>query len=263
MGGLPEEGPEVDPLIEASPIVALVAIVRVTDQAVLAQRFDTATTEEESKAFEGALMKVVERAVELPAQPGWQDKITVSSGEGDPNESSDAEAPSCNCICAMADAQALCIVAVGLRGQHFPERVVQELLEGLIKKIGAYEPADRLVKAVPGRLSRKTRRMMKEVIKSYRDPEQVHKVMQLHQRFDKFKGFMQDNVKSILESHLAVETLQSQGQSISASADIFISQSICKRRKGEGQKSSLKAKLLVGTSVCGVAGLLAMHLAVQ
>lgn len=263
MVGSSEEGPEVDPLIEASPIVALVAILRVTDQVVLAQRFDTATMDEESKAFEGALIKLVEKAAALPAHPGWQDKITVASGEDDTNESSDVEAPSCNCICAMADAQALCIVAVGLRGQHFPERVVQELLEGLIKKTRAYEPEDRLVKAVPGRLSRKTKRMMKEVIKSYSDPDQVHKVMQLHQRFDKFKSLMQDNVKNILENHLAIETLQSQGQSISASADIFISQSICKRRKGEGQKSSLKAKLLAGTSVCGVAGLLAMHLAVQ
>lgn len=254
-----------NPLMEGSPVVALVAIVRIKDQAVLAQKADRrATPAKELRGFQAALGGLAQQARELPAPPGWQERRRVDGGDGEASESDIEALGSSGCVFALADPKGLCMACVGLRVRRCPERVVQEILDGLVKQVCAIEAEERLLKAKPGRLSAKTKKLMKEVIESYRDPEQVKRVMHVHQKFDQFKSLMHDNVKRIVENHVVLETLQAQRQSIGASADLFLSQSICKRRQGQHeQKSSLKTKVLMGGSICTVLVLLTGRLAMQ
>lgn len=237
---------------DETPVVVLVAVGRISDQAILVQKMDKSTASEELEAFEDGLYKVMRQASALPAQPCWRERLEVSSDE---------ESNGNGYVYALADAQALCVVAIGLRSQLCPERVAQELLEGLVKKVRVLETERRLIKAKPGALSSKTKRMLNEVIKSYRDPDKVSNVMQVHEKFDQFKSLMNDNVKRILEKHLTIETLQTQSQSMGASADQFLSESICKRRHGGVR--SWRAKAAVGGSIFIVAAVLLLHMVVR
>lgn len=258
---------------DAAPAVALVAVGRISDRAILAQKVDRTTSEEELRAFEAALAELMQRAAEPPAYPGWRDMQLVCSVEQQAAEAGKLlacedpeQAAGSSCVYALADAQALCIVAVGFRSQLLcPERVAQELLEGLAKKVRAVETERRLIKAKPGGLTAKTRRTLREVIRCYSDPDKVNKVKQVYEKFDRVKSLVHDNVKKTLEAHLAMEVLQGQGQSMSVAAENFVKDSICKRRQGlrQGEKQSRRAKLKAAASVFGVFVLLMLPLTVR
>lgn len=253
--------PEVSFCTDVTPAVVLVAVGRISDRAILAQKIDRATSKEELRGFELALAELMQLASELPAYPSWKQRVPVSDADTQERllASDDAETTDHGYVYALADPQALCTVAVGFRSHKCPERVAQELLEGLVKKVRAEETERRLIKAKPGGLTAKTKRMLREVITSYSDPDKVNKVMQVYEKFDNFKSLVHDNVKRTLEAHLAMEALQTQGQSMSVSAENFLKQSICKRRQGE--KQSLRAKIMAGGSVCAVLLLLLLPLA--
>lgn len=255
--------PDVGVCADTAPAIALVAVGRISDRVVLAQKVDRTSSKEELRPFEAALADLLKRAAELPACPGWKDMQQVNIT--DPQErllaidDLEAESQDTGCVYMLADAQALCAVAVGFRSQLLcPERVAQELLEGLVKKVRAVETERRLIKAKPGGLTAKTKRMLREVIKTYSDPDKVNKVKQVYEKFDNFKSLVHDNVKRTIEAHLAMEALQGQGQSISVAAENFVKESICKRRHGE--KHSRRAKLVAGASIFAVVVLLLLPL---
>lgn len=257
--------PDVGCCSDVAPAIALVAVGRISDGAILAQKVDRTTSRDDIRAFETALAEMLQRASEVPAYPGWTGMQQVNSVEQErllASEDPERDATESGCVYALADSQALCLVAVGFRSQLLcPDRVAQELLEGLNRKVRAVETERRLVKAKPGGLTAKTKRMLREVIRSYSDPDKVNNVRQVYQKFDNFKSLVSDNVKRTLEAHIAMETLQGQGQSISVAAEEFVKESICKRRRGE--KQSRRAKIMAGASVCAVLVLLVLPLAIR
>lgn len=243
-------------------MVSLVAVCRISDQAVLAQKVDRTKSREDIRSFELGLAELLRKAAELPAGPGWKEMHSVSCPE--PQErllaSEDLEADSTEgdhgYVYALADPQALCLMAVGFRSHLLcPERVAHELLDGLVNKVRDVESERRLIKAKPGGLTAKTKRVLREVIRSYSDPEKVNRVREVYEKFDNFKGLVHDSVKKTLEAHLAMEALQTQRQSMSVAAENFLKQSICKRRQGD--KQIIKTKVLVASSACAALVLLA------
>lgn len=228
-----------------APATAFLAVVRAADRVVLAQHSDRGCSAEELRGFEAALKHVLERAARLPAYPGWRDRMPVGEYldlSGGP------------CLYALADAQALCIVAVGVRTQGCSERVAYGLLQELVSKVRLAEPEQRLCEAGPGKLSSSLRGVFKEIMLAYSDPAKVDKVAEVHEKVDKVKGLMQDNVKKILETHVSLEALQTKSETMSASADQFLRQSVGLRRQVQLRNLRVKAVAIACT------GALALYL---
>lgn len=243
--------PQVVPTPYVPPAVAFVAVVRVCDQAVLARVNTKVASREELQGLDGALSQLLQRAQQLPAYPGWHSRQATSS---------DLEVASLDggCVHALADPQALCLVAVGFRGQQYPERVAQELLRELVKKVCASTSEERLCEAKAGQLTSPLKGALREAIKSYSDPAKVDQVTQVQQKVDEVKGLMQDNVKKILETHVTLETLEAHSESMSVAADVFLKQSSWAKR--QAQLRNLRLKCVAAVSVGAVALLLVLPL---
>merc|ERR1712232_465335 len=198
MGAMSPPMPQVIPSSYTPPSVAFVAVVRISDQVSLAQKAEKLPSEQ-LQSFESALSELMGRAAKLPAYPGWLDKIQVDD---------DIERNTGSTMYALADSQALIVIAVGFRGQQYPDRVARELLQELAIKIHAIVGVEHLCEAKPGALTATLKGELKEAIKNYSDPAKIDRVSQLHAKVDQVKDLMQDNVKNILETHVTLEHLQ-------------------------------------------------------
>jgi len=224
--------------------VSFVAVARVSDKAVLAQKAER-SSRDEMQLFEGALTQLLDRAAALPAYPGWKDKVCLRG------DAEDVEANTSGTMYALADSHALCIAFVGIKGSLYPERVARELLHELVAKIHLTVSVERLSEAKPKELTADLKGSLREAIKSYSDPAKVDKVSHVHAKVDQVKGLMQDNVKRILETHVTLEHLQHQSQSMTANADTFLKNSTAMRRQTEWRY--LKVRLAVGVSIVTLA----------
>jgi len=220
--------------------IALLAIARASDQAVLAQYADKAASAQELQGFEAALGQLLQKASKLPAYPGWRDQVTVGDKLDEHSGS----------VYVLADKQAMCVVAVAVRGQRYPERLAQGLLDELIEKVRSSETDETLSEAQAGKFRGAWRATLKDLVKSYNDPASLDKVSAVHEKVDKVKGLMQDNVKKILETHVSLETLQTKSCAMSASADQFLKQSVCLKR--QIQLRNLRVKVLVAGCSCAL-----------
>lgn len=220
--------------------VAYVAVARIADKAVLAQKSERSSSGD-LQSFEAAAGVLVDRAAKLPAYPGWKDKVPIQG---------DLEACSGSTLYALADAKALFVVLAGIKGAMYPERVVQELLQELAGKVRATVSEERLSEAKPRALNGELRGSLKEAIKSYSDPAKVDKIVHVQVKVDQVKDLMQDNVKKILETHVTLEHLQNQSQSMTDSADSFLKRSTA--LKHQTQWRNVKVKLAVGASIAAL-----------
>mmetsp|Transcript_113958 Transcript_113958/g.285088 ORF Transcript_113958/g.285088 Transcript_113958/m.285088 type:complete len:98 (+) Transcript_113958:3-296(+) len=89
-------------------------------------------------------------------------------------------------------------------------------------------------------------------MKSYSDPAAADKVTEVHEKVDKVKGLMQDNVKKILETHVSIETLQAKSADMTASADQFLKQSVCLKQQVQSRNLRVKAAFAAVTSAVGL-----------
>lgn len=238
--------PQIIPAAFGPPVVAYMALSRISDQAKLAQRAEKMSAEELLE-FEKAHMQLMDRATKLPAYPGWKDKVQV----GD-----DLEASGCGHVYALADLHAACVIVVGLRKQQYPERVARELQQEVLAKVRMNITEKRLSEAQPGDLTAELKALFKEAAKNYGNPAKVDQVTHVYQKVEQVKGLMQDNVKNILETHVTMETLQGKSHSMSASADKFLKQSVAVKQ--QAQKRRVRVKVAVGAGACLLLGLVAL-----
>eukprot|EP00933_Yihiella_yeosuensis_P083834 TRINITY_DN98116_c0_g1_i1.p1 TRINITY_DN98116_c0_g1~~TRINITY_DN98116_c0_g1_i1.p1 ORF type:complete len:232 (-),score=37.02 TRINITY_DN98116_c0_g1_i1:46-741(-) len=223
-----------------SSVIALLAIARIQDQAILATCYDKNALNAEKKGFEGALSGALGRA--KAAYPGWRDRTECAECIGT--------------LHAFADPQALCLVVAGVRDATYPDRVALQLLRDFAEKVRNSHGDEVLSEAHPGSLSSPLRKVMKEMMKTYSDPGAHDKTTEVRAQVDSLKGIMQDNVKKILETHVTLESLENSSSSMSTQANKFLRQSVDLRR--QIQFRNLKIKLIVGACVGGVLVYVAM-----
>lgn len=223
----------------ALPAVAFAALVRVGDQAILAQKGDKASPADVRK-YEVAVAQLAERAATLPAYPGWKDALEVAG---------DVEAGSVCTMFASADAQALSVVAVTFQS-HVPERVARDFLQELASTVRAAVNEERLSEVRPCKLNAEFKKALKETVKSQTDPGKMDRVMEAQAKVEQVKGLMQDNVKKILETHVTLENLQDKSQDMSQSADVFLKRSTGVKRQLQWQ--NIRVKVLVAASIGAV-----------
>jgi len=223
----------------ALPDVAYAALVRVGDQAILAQKGDKAPPADVKK-YEVAVSQLVERAATLPAYPGWKDSLEVAG---------DLESGSVCTMFAVADAQALAIVAVTFQGP-VPERVARDFLQELASSVRLVVNEERVSEARLGKLNVEFKKALKDTVKSQNDPSKMDRVLEAQAKVEQVKGLMQENVKKILETHVTLENLQDKSQNMSQSADLFLKRSTAAKR--QLQWSNIRVKVMVAASVATV-----------
>jgi len=216
----------------AAPAVAMAAVARACDGAVLAQYAERSTSAPELRLFEEALARLMQKAAKLPAYPGWRDRMAAGEGLGDGQ------------VFVLADARALCVAAVAIRGQGYPERMAHGALQELLGQVHEAVSNEQLSETKAGKLNATLRASLKEVSRSYSDPAKLDKVTEVHEKVERVKGLMQDNVKKILETHVTLDTLHAQSSSMSSSANQFLKQSSAVKRQLEWR--NLRVKLLMG-----------------
>lgn len=229
-----------------SPIIAL-GVARIVDEVVLARYSERATTACEIKGFDASLSQLLKRASKLPAYPGWREKVFA---QGDIENGINSE----DKIFALADSQGMMVAFVGVRAglqiAQFPDRLAYLLLQELVEKVRDTQSDEKLSEASAGKLTGPLKGIMKELAKEYSDPCKSDKVTEVHEKVDKVKDLMQDNVKKILDTHVSLETLHSKSQMMSASADNFLKQSTHVKRQAYFQNA--KVKIIIATSICAV-----------
>jgi len=209
--------------------VTFAAVARIGDQAVLARYVDrsAAASEAEVAGYDKAMAELLQKAGRLPAYPGWTGSV-AAAGAAAGN------------VHALADPQALCVLVVAIRA-GYPERLVRPLLQELAEKVRATESAERLSEAQAGKLTGTLRSCLKEVVRTYNEPGKLDKVTAAHEKVDKIKDLMHDNVRKILETHGSLETLQAKSTSMTASADKFLKQSSALKHQLQMRNLRVKA----------------------
>lgn len=204
------------------------AVARVSDGAVLALRFGTANSKERTE-LDAALKRMIKDASKL-AYPGCRLR-NGGLGEGAPS------------LFGLLDEQAMCLVALGVRGMY-PERVAHQCLGELVASARHLVDLARIEEARPGELGPLLREPLRSLLEKYGSAGKVDKVSDVHQKVDELKGVMQDNVRKILETHASLEMLEQRSQSMSESATNFLKQSV--GLKQQLQLRNLKIKVITG-----------------
>jgi vesicle-associated membrane protein 72 len=212
--------------------IAVIAVARIADQALLATCFDTGASSTEKQCFESAISSLLARS--SSAYPRWKDRCECDGCDGT--------------VFVLADAQATCITAVGIRDSKFPERVALQLLRECAEKTYNLQGSE-LTDAAPNSLNTALRKPLRHLMKTYNDAS-VDKMTKTQEQVDALKGVMQDNVKKILETHVTLDQLQNNTQSMSSQANQFLRQSVDLRR--QVQLRNLKLKLIVVACVLAV-----------
>lgn len=230
------------------PDVVSVLVARASDQNVIAQYTVKGAVDQERQNFQAAFVRVLQKASKLPAYPGWRETLAVGDKLDDHNGH----------VHALADKQALCVVAVAIRGRGYPDRLVQGLLQELAEKVRSSATDEQLSEAKAGQLNGTLKNLMKAVVKSHSDPSKLDRVTEVHEKVDRVKSLMHENVKRILETHVSLDNLQTKSSSMSVSADQFLKQSVSLKR--QVQLRNLRVKIMVAGCSCALAAYLLMPL---
>jgi len=220
----------------APPAVALLAVARAEDGAVLARLEDKASEEEELKAFEATLGELLDIAANIPVLPGgWK----ASQGLGDEG-----------CVYVLADPQGVCVVAAAVRRQY-PERMAQALLQELAKEVRLAESEEKIEAAEAEKLTGSLKGKLRVLMRKYSEQAKMDKKTEVHEKVDLVKGLMEDNVKKILETHVTIDSLESKSSSLSTSANLFLKESASLRR--QVQARNFRVKLVFVASAAALA----------
>jgi hypothetical protein len=218
--------------------IAFLALARVEDQAILAQRFDKGTIEVERTTIENSVKTLAQRAARLN-YPGWKDQ-------------SQCPAAFDGSVYAMADHQCSFVVAAAVRGglYPYPARIVWEMLGKLMEDVQSSDL--NLTEAKPATLSMSMKKTMQDLMKGYSNPGERDSVTQVQEKVDAVKGMMHENVRKILETHTTLEALQEKSDEMNSSADQFVKQSANLKRQMQVRNIKVKAILAVSVTALGV-----------
>jgi len=228
-----------------SSCVAFLAVARIEDRSILAERVDKGTSEAEKKAIKTSLSSLLERAAYLK-YPGWKEQRQSSGGfDGS--------------VYALADAQGVCVVAVGLRGglYPYPPRVAWELLKKFVESVEEQKLDLRESKA--SGLALPLKKPMQDIMKSYSDPCEQDAVSQVQQKVDGVKVLMHENVRKILETHTTLDALQNKSADMNTSAMKFVQQSTDLKRQVQMRNLKVKAAMVISAAAIGAYVLLSFY----
>jgi len=216
---------------------ALLAVVRMVDQTMLAERLDKGTSEAEKKAIHVSLSALLQRADYLKS-PGWKDQRQCS-GAFDGS------------VYACADSRGVCAVVVGIRGglYPYPPRVAWELLRKLKDAVEQQEL--NLAEAKTGVLAAPLKKPMQDIMRSYSEPGDQDAITQVQQKVDGVKVVMQENVRKILETHTTLDALQDKSAEMNASAVKFVQQSTTVKRQLQMRSLKVKAAMVFSAAALG------------
>mmetsp|Transcript_23776 Transcript_23776/g.55391 ORF Transcript_23776/g.55391 Transcript_23776/m.55391 type:complete len:230 (+) Transcript_23776:106-795(+) len=215
--------------------VGFLGIARIGDKAVLAKTFDKSALPEEKTGFESTLTAVLQGMGSV--FPGWRDQRKCEAGGN---------------LYVMADTKAIFIAVAGIRDTTYPDRVVLQLLRELAEMVRQNQGDEAISVSKAGTLSASLKKSFRELMRKYEDAASQDKTTEVREKVDQLKGVMQDNVKRILETHVTLDTLNNNSQSMSSQANQFLKQSVDLKR--QVQLRNLKLKLIVG--LCALAVIL-------
>lgn len=226
-----------------SSSIAFLAVARIDDKAMLAERLDKGTADVEKKSIQASLATLLQRAEKLK-YPNWKDQCQCSAAfDGS--------------VYALADSQALCVVTVGVRGglYPYPPRLVWELLKKFLEAVEQIEDVS-LREAKSGALAAPLKKPMQELMKNYREPGDMDAVTQVQTKVDGVKNMMHENVRKILETHTTLEALQNKSEEMNDSAQKFVQQSTTLKRQLQVRNLKVKAMMAVAVIALGAYALL-------
>merc|ERR1719443_2246452 len=166
--------------------------------------------------MESTVVNALER-LGSSVQPGWRDRVLCD--------------PVCDgAVHLLADSEGSFLVAAGIRGTQYPDRVAIAMLRELCDKVRSSQSPELLDGVRPGDLSKSMRKQLRDLMQSYDNPGKHDKTVEVRQQVDHLKDIMQDNVKRILETEASLESLEERSQTMSVSANRFLKQSTDLRR---------------------------------
>jgi hypothetical protein len=220
-----------------SSSIAFLAVARIADKAILAERLEKGTSQAEKKAIETSLSSLLDRAAYMN-YPGWKEQRQCS-GAFDGS------------VFALADAKGLSVAAVGIRGglYPYPPRVAWELLKKLTEAMQQQELNIHEAKAFA--LALPLKKPMQEVMKGYSDAADKDTISQVQQKVDGVKSMMNDNVRKIIETHTTLDALQEKSATMNDSAVKFVQQSTTLKRQMQIRNLKIKVAVILSVAALG------------
>jgi hypothetical protein len=222
--------------------IAYLAVARISDQTVLAERTDKGVYQAEGKTLSETFRTSVQRAARQSSNMsyhGWKDIYPCASTfDGS--------------VYALADSTGLFIVGAGVRGglYPYPPRLVWEMLGKLVDEVR--RSGNDLVQAPAGGLNITMKKPLQELIRKYSEPGEQDAVTQVQEKVDAVKGMMQENVRKIIETHTTLEALQDKSHELNSSSEQFVKSSTSLKRQMQIRNIKVKALMAISVTALGV-----------
>lgn len=228
----PQIIPEVIPCISAS--IELLALVRLSDRVVLARRAAAGASEDDLELIQAAMDQLLQRTPSHPVVPGWKGHVPL-----------DVEDSAAGEVYALADpTHGICLAVAATKNVR--DAAAQRFLEDFLEKVRSSRTAAQLSEGKAETLSGPLHELLDKVMRAHAAAVQSNKTLRLHQEVDEIKSVMQENVRRIVETHVALETLEGKSHSMSETADQFLKTTHSAKEHVHWRNVRVKAVMITG-----------------
>lgn len=143
------------------------------------------------------------------------------------------------------------LFALGLKDRGYPDAFANRVITEIIEQTN-HDEGPQLMSLPSLALSRPMKKVVRDVIKKFAGTDPNSKVVQVQRKVDALKDTMQDNIRNILETHHALDTLELKTDKMEKEAADFQKTAVIARKQQVNKNRQMNCIILI--IVCLVIG---------